>query len=85
MASATTDCPRCGMKDSLTFSEWTENQSPLGSGAYWPMQMQDVEQACECELTDDEVDAAANKACETVAAEYEAYAEEMAKAFGSEE
>ena len=79
MATVTSDCPRCGLIDSLTFSEWTENQSPLGSGAYWPMQMSDVEQKCECELTDAECDALNAKAWAAEKAQYDADAQEQAE------
>ena len=81
MASVTSDCPRCGLKGSLTFSEWTENGAPHGAG-YWPMQMSDVEQTCECELTDEELEATSDKAWqsayEDMAREEAAYAAEIA-------
>lgn len=71
MASAKTNCPRCGLKGSLIFSEWTENGAPMGAG-YWPMEMSDVQQECEYELTDEEEEAAHEKAWTFVQDEHDA-------------
>ena len=80
MTEAKADCPNCGLNGSLTFSEWTENGAPHGAG-YWPMQMSDVEQKCECALTEAEEMAAAKKAWEAayedMAREEAAYATEL--------
>jgi hypothetical protein len=78
MNTAKTDCPVCGKKDSLAYSQWTENQSPLGSGEYWPMEMSDFEQDCGCELTDDQIEVASGSAWTTLSQAHEALAAEWA-------
>lgn len=56
-----TNCPVCGMVDSLSFWEGTENGAPYGAG-YWPMPVSDSEQACNCPLTSAEWEAAQREA-----------------------
>ena len=34
------------------WATWTENQSPLGSGEYWPMQMEDCDYPGELDIVD---------------------------------
>ena len=48
------DCPACGLAKSLSFESGVENQSPLGSGEYWPMAYNDVNQQCECDLSEEQ-------------------------------
>ena len=57
MPTATTNCPRCDLDASLWFSEDTENGAPHGAG-YWPMEVKDAGQMCDCELTEEEVEVA---------------------------
>lgn len=80
MPSAKTDCPACGLAGSLIFYEGTENGAPYGAG-YWPMQVSDADQQCECELTEEQWEAAADKAWAAVQAEYDADAEAQAQEF----
>jgi hypothetical protein len=70
-SSATVACPLCGQANSLSFNQWTENGAPHGAG-YWPMEMSEVEQACECDLTEDQLTAVESEAWEAYEASIDA-------------
>jgi hypothetical protein len=61
MPEAKLYCPACSMPESLSFYEGTENGAPHGAG-WWPMQTEDVDQKCSCELTPEQWDNAKSTA-----------------------
>jgi|SRR5580765_158769 len=61
MTEAHIDCPLCGTKNALSFYEGTENGAPHGAG-FWPMEVSDANQDCECAIPETTWDFARNAA-----------------------
>ena len=80
MTEAAIDCPVCGQEGAISFYEGTENGAPHGAG-YWPMQVSETNQDCDCDLTEAQMTELANTASEPLQKQYDAYAEEMAEMY----
>lgn len=77
MPEASIACPICGLADSIGFYEGVENGAPHGAG-YWPMQVSEMSQNCDCDISEAQITELGNKAWKPFQEADDAYAAELA-------